>query len=210
MSGTIAAPSPYLNLQTSQPATGAASRLQSSRHHTSSIMASGAFVDPKKLLLAGPLVSSTCTLLFARDQDFFLSLLTPPSLPTSDRAKVNSLLPSHFSRFFNGGIPFVLTFLTATTGLGCASAWSLGRESRAFGWYVCGVGLAVGHLGFTPWVAPRIKAIVEDEGKGSNGKDNVEVLSEWLAVNRVRMWTTDLGAWVCCAMAAITALTVKA
>ena len=52
------------------------------RHtHTSrkqTIMASGAFFDSKTLLLAGPLVSSTCTLLFARDQDFFLSLLTDP------------------------------------------------------------------------------------------------------------------------------------
>lgn len=163
-------------------------------------MASGAFLNYKTLLYVAPVVSSTCTLLFARDQDFFLSLFTDKDVPPSHRNLINTILPNHFARFFRKGIYGVITFIGATTWLAGGSAYSVGRGHAAFGWYVGAATLAVGHLGYVPWVAPRVKKVVD--GKEEEGDDNAEGLRAWLGVNAVRMWTTDLGAWVCC-MAAV-------
>src|SRR5688572_1301235 len=132
-------------------------------------MASGAFFNPKTLLFVAPVVSSTCTLLFARDQDFFLSLFTEKNVPPSHRNLINTILPDHYTRFFYKGIYGVIGFIGATTWLSGGSAYSLGREHAALGWYVGGATLAVGHLAFVPWIAPRVKALVE--GDGEKGDD---------------------------------------
>ncbi|KAK0383541.1 hypothetical protein NLU13_9452 [Sarocladium strictum] len=172
-------------------------------------MASGAFSNPKTLLYVAPVVSTTCTLLYARDQDFFLSLFSEKSVPAEHQGHIQAILPSHFARFFHRGIYGVVGFIGATTWLSGGSAYSLGRGHAAFGWYMGAATLAVGHLAYVPWIAPRVKKIVETtDGEGEGAV--VDVLREWLGLNYLRMWTTDLGAWVCCLVAVGKTLTPRA
>ncbi|KAH9886778.1 hypothetical protein F4778DRAFT_438694 [Xylariomycetidae sp. FL2044] len=164
-------------------------------------MASRKFFDPAVLLALTPVVSSTCSLLFAHDQHFFLTLLTKPDI----RAPSNALLPSYFRAFFAPGLVRVLGFLGVTVGSSAAlllllrtsSAGPLLRGRGAFAWYAAGASFAAGHLLFVPLVAPRIRAICEDQGG-----ENVNVLKSWLFYNAARGCTVDLAAWVCCLVAA--------
>ncbi|TWU70560.1 hypothetical protein ED733_000485 [Metarhizium rileyi] len=167
-------------------------------------MASGAFFTPKKALLLAPFVSSTCSLLFAWDQNLFLTIFTSPEL--SDR--VNPVLPGYWRVFFPRGLAQVVSLLGATTWTSVAALVCHGallQRKGAWPWYVATAALAVGHLVFVPFVAPAIKYILDDEGGMSKerklaepGSRNVDMQERWLWFNRVRLLTTDLGAWVCC------------
>lgn len=167
-------------------------------------MASGTFFSPQKTLLLAPVVSSTCSLLFAWDQHIFLNLLTHPEL--SDRT--NAILPTYWRVFFPRGLAQVVSFLGITTWTSIGAVVyhkALLQKRGALPWYVASATLAVAHLVFVPFVAPAIKYIMEDEGGRSRerkvaepGNRNVDMQSKWLGYNMVRMLTTDLGAWVCC------------
>jgi hypothetical protein len=144
-------------------------------------------------------VSSTCTLLFAWDQHFFLRLFNT----SENREKANSILPGYFKAFFYAGLPRIVGFLGVTL-------WStVGNyywrhdalvSNQSLKWYLAGSGLAVSHLLFAPLVAPHIQAIVEnDRTKG----EPTEVLDKWLGINGFRSLTVDLAAWACMAVAVI-------
>jgi hypothetical protein len=160
-------------------------------------MASRLFFDPLVALRTAPLVSATCTLLYARDQDFFLRIFNEPE----NRPKSRALLPSYWQSFFRRGIYVVVGCLAATfwSSIGnlCIHRQVL-HAKQSFWWYVAGAGLSVGHLLFVPAVAPSVKAIwdADEEGMDANA-----ALDEWLSVNRIRMWTVDLAAWAACAVA---------
>ncbi|KAB5576597.1 hypothetical protein GE09DRAFT_627177 [Coniochaeta sp. 2T2.1] len=156
-----------------------------------------------------PLLSSTCTLLYARDQDFFLSLLNRPD---DTRAHSKRLLPPYFRAFFRQGVVFVVACLAVTTWGSVANLYFSGRVLRERGswWsYVAAATGAVGHLAFVPGVAGSIRRISEADGKGEGegemskeGEVDVNAeLDEWLGVNWWRMVTVDLGAWVACCVA---------
>lgn len=181
-------------------------------------MASGSIVDPIVLLRAAPLVSSTCTLLYASDQDFFLGLLNRPGTREHSRR----LLRPYFTAFFRRGVVFVVGCLAATTWSSIANLCVRRPALRARGplawWYAAGAVLSAGHLLFVPFVAPHIKAITsmdaaaEEDGDGAGSgsgsdRDPNASLDEWLAVNRIRMWTVDFAAWVACIVAAAGSLT---
>ncbi|KAG6021676.1 hypothetical protein E4U41_002426 [Claviceps citrina] len=173
-------------------------------------MASAAFFssfDARKALLLAPLVSSSCSLLHAWDQHVFLGHLTHPEL--SDRA--NAMLPAYWRVMFPWGITQVVSLLGATTW---ASVGAMARHTallRSRGsllWYAGAAGLAVGHLLFAPLVAPLIKYMMDDEGgrprerkRAEPGNRNVEAQRMWLEYNLLRLLTTDLATWVCCAVA---------
>ncbi|RAK95277.1 putative integral membrane protein [Aspergillus ibericus CBS 121593] len=155
-------------------------------------MASGLIFDPRSLLRAAPLVTSTCTLWFAFDQDFFLNVfLHPDHRPGSD-----ALLPSYFRVFFRRGLVRVLGLLTLTLTGGGWNIRTHHRQSSSWPWYVAGTALAASHLLFVPAIAPKIQAITEDASQGSSTRD----LEGWLAIHRVRTWTVDLAAWACFAV----------
>lgn len=161
-------------------------------------MASGAFFNPKATLLVTPLVSATCSLWYAADQELFFRLFTLPST----RERSDALLPTYFKPFFNIGVWRVIALLGTTTwaSVGCIyTAKPLLQSRGSLGWYAGAAALATAHLVYVPFVAPLIEAIVEDRGTAE--KTNVDVLGEWLRVNLVRTWTTDLGAWVCAVVA---------
>lgn len=167
-------------------------------------MASLLFFDPLVALRAAPLVSSTCTLLFAYEQHFFLSLMNRPTT----RAETRRFLPSYFTMFFAEGVVQVFGFLGITAATSLANLYlhtsgsrgtTLG-EQGAYWYYAAAAGLAVSHLLYTPLVAPPVYAIRGDKplakGEDVNGK-----LDEWLRANWWRMLTTDLGAWVAAVVA---------
>lgn len=160
-------------------------------------MASGLICDTRTLLRTAPLVTSTCTLWYSLDQDFFLNIFLHPD----HRTHSNEFLPSYFRVFFGPGTLRVLGILALTlTGGGYIIL--AGRRSGLGGsasmpWYTAGTLFAAGHLLFVPAVAPRIQAIVEDTSRGSSTKD----LKSWLNIHRLRTWTVDLASWACFAVA---------
>ncbi|KAK4237267.1 hypothetical protein C8A03DRAFT_44876 [Achaetomium macrosporum] len=161
-------------------------------------MASRQIFDPIVALRAAPLVSATCTLLYAFDQDFFLGIFNRPENRNSSRA----LLPSYWKTFFRRGVGFVVGCLAVTTWSSVANLYVRRpalHARQSFWWYVAGAALSSSHLLFIPAVAPSVKAIW-DAGT-VEGSDPNASLDEWLGVNRLRTFTVDLAAWVACAVA---------
>ncbi|OOF97939.1 hypothetical protein ASPCADRAFT_205210 [Aspergillus carbonarius ITEM 5010] len=155
-------------------------------------MASGLILDPRSLLRAAPLVTSTCTLWFAFDQDFFLDVFLHPD----HRPRSETFLPSYFRVFFRRGVVRVLGLLALTLTGGGWNIRAHHRQSPSWSWYVAGTAFAASHLLFVPAIAPKVQAIAEDASQGSSTRD----LEGWLTIHRVRTWTVDLAAWVCFAI----------
>ena len=154
-------------------------------------MASGLFIDPMVLLRAAPLVSSTCTLLFARDQDFFLRIFND----IEQRKLSKSILTPYFTLFFNRGVYCVLLFIGTSTSTGIANVFTQPEalhRSSSFWWYVAGAALSTSHLLYAPAIAPSIGRLMQPKPD----TDENDTLDEWLSVNKTRGWTVDLGAWL--------------
>lgn len=174
-----------------------ANRRQRESHHHHEIMASNLFFDPLVALRATPLVSTTCTLLFAYEQHFFLSLFNRPQT----RPETRRFLPAYFTMFFAEGVVQVFGFLGVTAVSSLANLYLHNRgtvlldEQGAYWWYAAAAGLAVSHLLYTPLVAPPVFAIRGDRPL-KQGEDVNTKLDDWLWANKLRMLTTDLGAWM--------------
>ncbi|CAJ2505568.1 Uu.00g129620.m01.CDS01 [Anthostomella pinea] len=160
-------------------------------------MASRKFVDPMTLLQLAPVISSSCSLWYSRDQQFFLSNLIQPKHHNLS----NQILPPYFQSFFWPGTAAVVGLLGTTFWSSMAVlrfSGTLLRDRDSFNWYVAGASFAAGHLLFVPLVAPHVKAIFDDRKDG-----NVDELRGWLRVNAIRTLTVDLAAWACCVVAAV-------
>ncbi|KAM5342386.1 hypothetical protein ACJ41O_013352 [Fusarium nematophilum] len=163
-------------------------------------MASGAFFNPRTLFLVTPLVSSTCTLWYAWDQDFFLKIFTRPPV---DHRRANEMLPSYITGFFGTG-PWAVVNLIGVTFWSSLAIIRLERpllQSRlSTSWYAWSAALAFGHILFVPAVAWKLRALWEDNCE-AEGTDSVGMMRRWLDVNMTRMLTVDIGAWLCAAVA---------
>lgn len=164
-------------------------------------MASGLFRG-KAVLLIAPLVSSTCSLFFGRDEHFFLSGLTVQP----HRAGANKIIPSYFGHFFKQGVTGVIGLLGVTfwASLGAIYyAKPLLEDNGSLWWYGGAASMAVAHLLFIPWIIPSVKALdaakqESDKASQDDGQErNVQHLDAWLKVNFVRTVTVDLAAFVC-------------
>ena len=154
-------------------------------------MASGRLFDPLVALRIAPLVSSTCTLLFARDQQFFLGILNH----TEIRKQSKPLLSSYFKIFFRSGVVFVLGCLIASTATGIANIYTQRADLEvkdSFWWYTAGAALAASHLVYVPMISPSIQALREPRSNTDVNKS----LDEWLSINLLRTVTVDLGAFL--------------
>lgn len=155
-------------------------------------------MEPQTALLLTPLVSSTCTLLLGFEQHAFLEPFPRRIL----YRRSNDLLPSYMKILFPRGLSQVATFLGVTTssalGALCASRRLLDSRGSAR-WYAATAALACSHLLFVPLVAPKLKAIIDDDGVAveDEGSTNADILCAWLKVNMARTVTSDLAAWVC-------------
>ncbi|KAK9238653.1 hypothetical protein V1525DRAFT_400633 [Lipomyces kononenkoae] len=158
-------------------------------------MASRVVFDPMAALAVAPLISSTCRLWYSADQDLFLRVFTSPT----NRPKSDAILPTYFKEFLAAGLPRVLGLLAVTLSTVVGNYYLRHDSLVATGslrWYQAGATFAVSHLLFVPFVAPRIRTIMEDDrSKGLPSK----ILDEWL--NSFRTWTVDLAAWACLVVA---------
>ncbi len=164
-------------------------------------MASQAVFDPITFLRLAPAISATASLLFARDQQFFLAILARPE----NRALGNQLLPTYFKTCFKKSVWVVVGFLSITIATSVANLRLSGpllHENGSYPWYVAGASLALGHLAFFPAIAPSVQALLQDSSKGNS----IGNLDSWLKVNATRSWTADLGAWVCSIIAVVKTL----
>ncbi|PHH82554.1 hypothetical protein CDD82_5574 [Ophiocordyceps australis] len=158
-------------------------------------MASGAFFNAQTALLMAPLVSSTASLVFGWDQH----LLMAPLTRAEAQPHGNLVLPAFWRVVLGRSAVQVLSLLGLTAGTAAAAVVGNGplvRARNAAAWYVGAAALAVGHLGFVPFVARRIRRMAQEETD-----DNVELQRQWLSINLVRTATTDAGAWVCALVA---------
>ena len=158
-------------------------------------MASGLFFDPLVALRAAPLVSSTCTLLYAWDQHLFLSNFNLPET----RVQSKPVISPYFKAFFRRAIWQVLGFITVTASTSVLNLYTARPSLKSHGsasWYTAGAVLSVGHLLFVPIIAPKVQGLVEYTKEDSN-----DVLDRWLSINAIRSLTVDLAAWVACVVA---------
>lgn len=159
-------------------------------------MASRAFFDPVVALRVLPLVSSTCTLLYGRDQSFFLGLFNRPETRNASKPVVRS----YFTAFFQSGIWFVVAAISVSFWSGIANLFvrrSVVELRGSFWWYAAASTAALSHLLFVPLVAPAVQDIVE----GKHGMDLNGRLDDWIGINSLRTWTVDLLGWVSFVMA---------
>ncbi|PKS06049.1 hypothetical protein jhhlp_007883 [Lomentospora prolificans] len=167
-------------------------------------MASRQIFDPIVALRAAPLVSATCTLLYAWDQHLFLSILNQQKT----RQHSKSIIGPYWAALFPKGLPMVLGFIAVTSSTAFANIYKHGRVLKArqsYGWYVAGAILSLSHLVFVPFVAPKIQKIVapkEDE----KDVDPNDQLDQWLSVHAFRSLTVDLAAWVAVSVAVLKSL----
>ena len=170
-------------------------------------MASGAFFDPKALLLVTPLISSTCSLWMAFDQDAYLGFFVKPTVP---REKANGILPSYIKTMFVPGTARVVSLIAVTTWTSIANlvlSKPLLRSRGSFVWYAWGAAMAAAHLAWIPAVAWKLKWVMDDE-TAEQGTDNVGMMRRWLNVNLTRGLTTDMAAWACSLVAVLKTLTI--
>lgn len=169
-------------------------------------MASGAFFNPRTFLLVTPLISSTCTLWYSKDQDFFLSIFTE----RINEKKANDVLPSYIKGMFVRGTSVVVGLIAVTFWSSLANIYlyrPILQSRGSLRWYVGTAALALGHLAWVPAVAWKLKALM-DETTEDEGTTNVGMMKKWLWVNFTRMVTTDLSAWLCAVAAISTTLSV--
>lgn len=115
----------------------------------------------------------------------------------------NAILPLWWKKVFEihdvERVLFPIT-VTAVTCLANIRKYStLLKAKESWAWYVAGAALAAGHVAFVPGVAWKIKAMMDDDGKGQA----VVEQRKWLKVHTTRSLTVDLGAWVACLMAVL-------
>ncbi|KAJ6779564.1 hypothetical protein PWT90_10016 [Aphanocladium album] len=157
----------------------------------------------KTALLLAPALTTTCTLLYGFDQDFFLRLLTL----RSTYRDANRLLPAYWTEIMARGLVRVLGFISATATTSLAAIFlarpTLQRQGTV-GWYAGAAACAAAHLLWVPLVTGPIKAMVDDDGvaiEDEEGLTNVDHQVQWLKVNLARTLTTDLLGWVCAVVA---------
>lgn len=153
-------------------------------------MASRLIFDPLVVLRTAPLVSATCTLLYARDQHFFLSGLNQPDT----RKHSAPLLSGYFRYTFRHGVVLVVAAVGFTFGTSVANLYTHSASlhtSRSHWWYAAGAGFSLGHLLFVPAIAPSVKGLMDTP----EGEDVRGFLDRWLSINALRTLTVDLAAW---------------
>lgn len=149
-------------------------------------MASGLFIDPRKLLIIAPVATSASTFWFAVDQSVMLSFFLDPA----QKASSNAVLPHFFKKL----LPGALVILFSLNGLSAAMAITnivqqseLLTQHDASKWYWSGLIFSIAHFAFAPAVMYKIQDIT-----GNKTNDSTAVLRRWLTVHRIRMLTVDL------------------
>ncbi|KAK4443101.1 hypothetical protein QBC34DRAFT_213533 [Podospora aff. communis PSN243] len=163
-------------------------------------MASGIFSNPNytTALRLAPLITSSATVTFVGNQQWIFELFTRPELVAQGS---KTFLPPWFSKAFCIGMPKVVGLVTFTAIGAVLNLHSSPRGAQR--WYAAGAVLSAAHLLFVPALVGRAKGVVEDTEE--EGRCLGE-MKGWLRVNAVRASTVDVGAWICCLVAAVKSL----
>jgi hypothetical protein len=165
-------------------------------------MASGAFLDPLKLLRLAPLISTTGSLVHASCELVFLTCFLHPS----HRTQSNAILPSWFKIFFYRAVWSVVAFNFISVSTCTANLFIQPDQLPVLGkrFYTAGLVAAIGHMLFIPAVKGPIQRVLEDRGKGNASGE----LESWLIVHKIRMVVADLPAWLSCLAAVVATISV--
>lgn len=146
-------------------------------------MASGLFLDPRKLLVLTPLITSTATFWFAVDQAVLLGIFQHPV----HTEKSNAILPTYWDKLLPKAVTmlFCLNGISAGTAIANLVTPETGVANR-FYWSEMIFSLA--HFAFVPAVAWKVKDMIDDSTKGRS----TTILAKWMKVHYVRMYTVDL------------------
>ena len=144
------------------------------------------------LLRLTPVLSSTANLMYAHDENLFLSSWVQPSY----RERANSLLPSWFSHWCPRALLVILVGFPASMVSGISSvsikSWPL-QENGAHKWYWAGIAFTFAHFIYGPRALRLLDDIQEDRPKGNSTTS----MEKWLKMHRMRTFTADIPAWVC-------------
>ncbi|OTA68821.1 hypothetical protein K449DRAFT_322897 [Hypoxylon sp. EC38] len=149
------------------------------------------------LLYIVPLISSTCSLYFAWDQYFFLTLL----LKRDIQIHGNRLHIFYWQKFYSRGAIAVVGLISITSGASLTllrDQTSLLQEKGSYNLYLAGGMLAICHLLSAPLMVP-IAYTVRD-GKKDIHK-GTKALRRWLNIHLMRALTVDLACFVSCVLA---------
>ena len=161
-------------------------------------MATGAFVDPIKVLRLAPLVTSTASLAFAHDQDLFFSAWLHPSY----RPEANALLPRWFHICLKRALRVIITLYPLSTLFAAANLYTCSEKSIRI-WYWSGLAFTAGHfLVFGRRALGLLDKVQYEKEKGQCTRD----LREWLDMNFWRSLGVDSLGWVCFGVAAVKSL----
>lgn len=152
-----------------------------------------------KLLRLCPVISSTASLLWAYDEYAFFSAWMHPAY----RAQADALLPSWFKTWAPKGTRVLFTSFPMSLITGIATTFAHRESLEASGalkWYWLGVFFAFAHFFYGPTALGLLKAIREGE---PNGQTTVS-MGKWLRMHKLRTITTDLPAFICFTIAAVT------
>ncbi|KAJ9623968.1 hypothetical protein H2203_005415 [Taxawa tesnikishii (nom. ined.)] len=150
-------------------------------------MASSLSLSPPqlRLLRLAPLLTSTATLWFAVDEDFFLSILPAlshqqqpqqPQQPGSSRnlrrpdvdtTALRSTLPAYFARFFFGGFRYLIPLNLLTLGTAGLNLY-LSPAGRT--WFRAGLALQLAHFAFVPAVMYPVQRLAETARRNTEGR----------------------------------------
>ena len=144
------------------------------------------------LLRLTPVLTSTANLMYAHDENLFLSGWVQPNY----RERANSLLPSWFSHWCPRALLVILTGFPASLISGISSisikSWSL-QQNGAHKWYWAGIAFTLAYFIYGPTALGLLTDIQEDRPKGNSTAS----LEKWLKMHAVRTFTADIPAWVC-------------
>ncbi|KAF2268643.1 hypothetical protein CC78DRAFT_612920 [Lojkania enalia] len=142
-------------------------------------------------LQLAPLIASTCLLISNLDQVSVWSAWITPKIPFS--IKGGSISPiwckTWFWIVFNYLLPIYIISLSSTA----INIYYLTPSDAARSWFITSFIFTALHLVFAPRVNVEVKIIMNEK---LDGRPNLKAIEEWLRLNRIRFWTTDIPAFV--------------
>ena len=144
------------------------------------------------LLRLAPVLTSTANLVYAHDENLFLSSWVQPNY----RDSANSLLPSWFSHFCPRALLVILIGFPASLVSAISNIyienWAL-HGNGAKRWYWAGVAFTLAHFVYGRTALRLLDDIQEDRPKGNSTAS----MEKWLRMHRMRTFTADVPAWIC-------------
>ncbi|KAI0142979.1 hypothetical protein GGR57DRAFT_372832 [Xylariaceae sp. FL1272] len=157
------------------------------------------------LLHLVPLISSTCSLYFAWDQLFFLSIFLKKDI----RHHGSRLQASYWQSLFPTAAPLVIGLIAVTSSSSfylLRTSADILKQKGAYNWYLACGSLALCHFLWVPLIKPVIDSLQDDRKDVDSG---AKTLQRWLNIHLTRFLSVDIACWVSCTVATVKTLSVQ-